>query len=211
MAKLFKNARISSQLVYLDYLDAPPIQTELLLNETTDSLSDAQVQEIKDKAYQEGYLLGKQEELKHHELAKQELIKLLNSIPKAITQKLHEMNSEIADIVLLIIRQYFLERESNPQALELQINSILKQLNQQDNVTLCLHSKEIALLQQGKITLDTAHLAGLKIKSDDTLTLGGCVIKTTHGLFDASIEKQIDRLKETLLEMRQRGFNALSE
>ncbi|HRD70991.1 MAG TPA: FliH/SctL family protein [Legionella sp.] len=210
MAKLFKNACISSQLVHLDYLDDCSINTELPLK-TQDSLSDAQLQEIKDKAYQEGYLLGKQEELKHHELVQEELITVLNSIPKAITQKRHEMNSEIADIILLITSHYFLERESNPQALELQINSILKQLYQQDNVVLSLHPKEVILLQQGNISLDTTHLDGLKIKSDDTLTLGGCVIKTNHGLFDASIEKQIERLKEMLLEIRQRGANVLPE
>lgn len=153
-----------------------------------------------------------QEEIQHEkeELRglKQQLETLLNAIPKAIEHHRLNLSDEIADISLLITQQYFVERQANPEALRMQINHVLSQLNQQQEIELYLHPKDIALLQEEKRPLETAHIRGLHIKSDDSLTLGGCVIKTNHGVFDASIEQQIERLKDFLLEQKQRSYHA---
>lgn len=206
MAKLFKNAVISSEIVSLVHHE--PIAT--LSSEP--ALEKTQELQLQHEAYQQGYLLGKEEgkALVEQQMAllKQQLEAALIAIPQAVAQNRCELSEEIADIVLLITQQFFIEKESNPHSLELQINQLLQQLNNKQTIDLYLHPKEIAILQKGQIKLEAAHLNGLKIKSDDTLTLGGYVIKTDHGIFDATIEKQINKLKEFLLEIRQRGQNA---
>ena len=211
MAKVFKNAVISSEVTCLT-------NQESVLNLSQDpgtpppAVNEEQLKAIQDEAYQQGYISGKEEEKaiieEHLTLLKKQLEATLLAIPQAIAQNRLELSNEIADIVLHITQQFFLEKESNPKALELQINQLLTQLNNKQSIELYLHPKEINILQEGLIQLEASHLNGLKIKSNDSLTLGGYIIKTDHGIFDASIEKQIERLKDFLLQLRKRGPHA---
>lgn len=213
MAKLFKNALISLETIHLINNESiAALSPEPELENTQASISELQIEAIKNEAYQQGYLSGKEEgkALIEQQMAllTQQLETTLRAIPQAIAQNRLELSTEISDIVLLITQQFFMEKEANPHALEGQINHLLSQLNNKQNIELYLHPQEIETLQKGGIKLEAAHLNGMKIKSDDTLILGGYMIKTDHGMFDASIEKQIDRLKALLLQIRQRGQHA---
>jgi flagellar assembly protein FliH len=208
MAKLYKNAIISAEAIHLNQ---PHVELTQHAEEPRSELDESHTQHLQKEAYEQGYLAGitenarKEEEL--NELKKQ-LQTSLAAIPQAIAQNRLDLNHEIADIVLLISQQFFIEQQKDNQALSQQINQILGQLNNQHGVELCLHPQEIATLQNGALALDAAHLNSLKIKSDASLSLGGYVIKTNHGIFDASIEKQIDKLKKVLLQLKQRGQHA---
>lgn len=205
MTNLFKHVEVSPESISL----YPAIlhDTELTLIQAEPSLNEMQLKQAKEEGYQEGYLIGKtkadhlaQEQMNS---LKTQLEELLLTIPQAIAQNRLELHTEIADILWLIIQRFFVEQQSNHKAIELQINQILLQINSKQAVELCLHPQEIIALQHGEIQLNASHLNGLQIKSDESLRLGGCVIKTEHGVFDASLEKQIDKLKEALLHMRQ--------
>lgn len=214
MAKILKNAVISSEVIHItNTTPTPHVISEIepeLINESALHLKEVEI--LKNEAYQEGYKLGKEEgkAIAEQQMLqiKQQLETTLLAIPQAIEQNRLALNKEIADIVLHVVQQFFAEKEANPQILAQQINQLLKQLNSQQSIELYLHPKEIELLQNGLIQLHTHHLNGLKIKANDNLALGGYVIKTEHGMFDASIEKQIERLKELLIQLRQRGQHA---
>jgi flagellar assembly protein FliH len=209
MAKLYKDVTVSQETVRLYEKEA------LLIDTPEPSFNAIHMQEIQDTSYQEGYLAGKEEITCLTEtqmgLLKNQLEGLLFSIPDVISQSRLALQSEIADMVWLIIQPFFIEKTANRQAIELQINQILSQINSKQTVELCLHPNDIAALQNGDIRIDAAHLNGLKIKSDESLTLGGCLIKTEHGVFNASIEKQVDKLKEVLLHIKQgRPYESLA-
>ncbi|MCL9682634.1 FliH/SctL family protein [Legionella maioricensis] len=213
MAKLFKNAVISPEVTYLTAHESVlNLNQDPVLDSTQPSINEEQLKAMQNEAYQQGYISGKEAGKTLIEeqitLLKKQLEAALLAIPQAIAQNRLELSNEIANIVLHITQQFFLEKESNPKALKLQINQLLKQLNNKQSIELYLHPKEIDILQKGLVQLDANHLNGLKIKSNDSLILGGYVIKTEHGMFDASIEKQIDRLKDLLLQLRKRGLHA---
>ncbi len=214
MAKILKNVVISPEVMHItNSVPTPDVNYEVEPEPLLDLVwNQEEVDVLKDEAFQEGYRLGKKEgkaivEQQMLQL-KQQIETTLAAIPQAIEQNRLALNQEIADIVLHIIQQFFVEKESNPQSLAQQINQLLKQLNSKQSIELYLHPNEIELLQNGLIKLHTQHLNGLKIKANDSLVLGGYVIKTEHGIFDASIEKQIERLKELLIQLRQRGHHA---
>ena len=201
MVKLYKDVTISQEMVHL-------YQKALLIIDTPEpSFNAMHMQQIKEESFQEGYLAGKEETLGLTQaqmgLLKNQLEALLTSLPETINQSRLGLQTEIADILWMIIQPFFIEKSANRQAVELQINQILSQINSSQAVELCLHPNDIAALQSGDIRLDATHLNGLKIKSDESLTLGGCLIKTEHGVFDASIEKQVDKLKDILLHIKQ--------
>lgn len=208
MAKLLKNVLVCAEAILLDNSLAKTIIEAPLQQETPELASKEQL----DRAYQEGYLSARseiaQEAQQKIEHLQQQLSALLHSIPEAVADNRLALNKDIADIVTLISQNYFISQAENPTALEQQINHILTQINSQQTIELCLHPHDINLLKTGAIKLATQHINGLKIKSDDSLLLGGCIVKTEHGLFDASIEKQIDKLKDVLIGIRQGALYA---
>lgn len=214
MAKIIKQVLISPETITLGTtLPEPSYEhnEQDILNTT--QLNETYLEELREQAFQQGFESGIKEGQNRAEQQieglKHDLESLLLSIPQAITQCRMELNNEIADIALLISQEYFAEQHRNPEALQAQINQILNQINNEQNIELCLHPKDIKLVQKSNIKLETAHLSRLKLKADDRLALGGCLIKTEHGIFDASIETRIERLKDYLIQMKQGRHHAL--
>jgi flagellar assembly protein FliH len=172
------------------------------------------LEEIKNESYQIGFNQGYIEGLDHSNLTLKKQINLvqtlLENIPTAISQNRQQLSSEIADIVLIIIQQFFINQQTNIEAIAKQINQTLTQLNNKHNIELALHPKDLALLQQGLLHLELSQCKGLRIVADEHLRLGGCRIKSEHGLFDAGIERQIDNLKQALLDIKQRSSVVVS-
>lgn len=209
MAKLYKNPLISKDELFLNQscIQSVPCEEEAL-----NLLDEPLINHIQKEAYEQGYSAGKTDAQTNLNLELNQLKNQLNecftSIPQAIAQNRLDLGSEIADVVLLIIQQFFIEYHQDTKALTQQINQILHQLNNKHSVELYLHPQDLSALQQAAMQLDATHLNGLKIKSDESLILGGCIIKTDHGMFDASLEKQIDKLKDVLVQLKYRGTHA---
>ena len=127
---------------------------------------------------------------------------LLQTIPQTISNHRLQLQDDIADIVLTIVQQFFIHQQHNKESIELQINQIIKQLNEKQHIVLSLHPHDLSLLQQEPMSLDLKQYQQLHIVPDDSLRLGGCVVRSEHGVFDASIERQIDNLKQALLTMK---------
>ena len=127
---------------------------------------------------------------------------LLNRIPEAIKQNRQQLSTEIADIVLLIASKFFINQQQDKNAISDQITQILTQLNEKQNIEIALHPQDLALIQQGEINIDPRSCKNIRLKPDDNLRLGGCIIKSEHGVFNAGIERQIDHLKQVLLQMK---------
>lgn len=208
MAKLLKNVVISSETVVLDNMTIKAMAHDHVSAKASELVIEEQV----NTAYQQGYLAGHAQLIEEADQQinqlQQQLATLIQSIPAAIANNRLALSKDIADIVTFITKNYFINQAEQPAALEQQINHILGQLNNQQTVELCLHPQDIKLLKTGTVNLSTHHLNGLTIKQDDSLILGGCIVTTEHGLFDASIEKQIDKLKELLIGIKQEGLYA---
>lgn len=159
-------------------------------------------EEIYQSGYAQGVVDGQQQ--KQAELQEQltSLQALLLSIPNAIQENRQQLSEEIADIVLVIVQKLFIHQQHDKNIVTQQIQHILSQLNNKQNLEIVLHPQDLALLKNGEIQLDIPLCKPLSFIPDETLRLGGCIIRSPHGVFDASIERQIDNLKQVLLEIR---------
>lgn len=206
MAKIFKQITNHTQEHHLLYQEVGTIE------EPDTNRSAVDIEAIRQLAYEQGYQAGTEalDHLEEQELSelKQQLERSLAAIPHLIETQRNNSRDEIAHIVLHLCQQFFIGQEQDPHCLEMELNQLLTQINSQQAIELFLHPKEINQLQMGGINLETKHLNGLKIKSDESLHLGGYVLKTEHGFFDANIEKKMDKLKHYLMELRQRGTHA---
>lgn len=181
MANVFKNLQISEETIQIglpfentcmDFSPTPQQDTSLALEQAWQSIT------------QERARLNEQSNA---------LNALLNSIPEAICTHRLQLSSDIADIVLLITRKFFINQQHDKEHLTQQITQILTQLNDQQDIVIHLHPQDMAVIPPTK---------NLRVLPDSTLRLGGCIINSEHGVFDASIERQIDNLKQVLLQMR---------
>jgi flagellar assembly protein FliH len=209
MAELFKSIQICPEPFYLGenpekvvaldakVLDAPEMPALFLLL----------LQQAQDVSFKAGVDEGQKQQLDAFKQQEETLQTLIQTIPEAISQQRLTLKNEITHIVLTIIEQLFIHNQTNPKIIEDQIHHILQQLNSLDTAELCLHPNDIALLQNGEITVSTK-TQGLKVSADPNLLPGGCIVKSNHGVFDASIEGQIERLKQTLLSFKERSTHA---
>lgn len=134
----------------------------------------------------------------------QQLKNVLQTIPDALNESRLALKTDIADIVLVILQQFFIHQQSSKEAIAQQITGVLAHLNDKQKIILALNPQDLILLRQGTLNIDFSQYKDLNVIADETLTLGGCRIKTEHGLFDAGLERQIDCLKHALLQIKKR-------
>ena len=192
MAEVLKSAFISDDIVHIGTVTAIPVEAPAVIAQ----------HEIED-AYNNGFKQGIAEARAQMKELKDAISALLQSIPAAVEDNRLHLSTEIADIVLLITQRFFIHQQQNKDAITNQITQTLNQLNQKQNIELALHPHDIALLQQGELNIDFKPYKNIRITPDETLHLGGCVIRSEHGVFDAGIERQIDSLKQVLLKKKQ--------
>lgn len=213
MAEILKQISFSEEYCYLELGKQTPQAEELVL--ASESFSEEVKQEqakAREEAYRQGFAQGMVDGLvqaeqqatnQANELVEQ-LNHLLESIPAALNESRRELKTEIADIVLAISQQFFIHQQQNKEAIAQQISATLNHLNDKQAITLALNPQDLALLQKGELAIDFSQCKDLRINADESLSLGGCRIKTEHGIFDASIERQIDCLKQALLQIKKR-------
>lgn len=208
MAEIFREVIISHDIVRLKPLaqssepqslvGKEPAQTEVF-----DALNKDDIENARQAGYNQGLSEGIAQTESRMTAEFSVLTTLLQSIPAAINENRLKLSDEIADIVLTIAQQFFISQQQNKDAIALQINQTINQLNDKQNIELSLHPQDLTLLQQGKVKIDLKSCKNLRIIPDDNLRLGGCIVRSEHGVFDASIERQIDNLKQVLLQMKQ--------
>jgi flagellar assembly protein FliH len=197
MAKILSHINIDNEVLTLG-APMPKQESQNLVN---------QQELLLDEAYQKGYCSALAEGVTRAEEnmipLKMQLRALLESLPSALEAHKTLMNSTIAEYVLAIVSQLMIQQSCQPEFIKTQVNHLLAQLKPQHVIALHLHPKDIALLEDGSIQFNTNIHQGINIKSDTTLALGGCIIKTKQGILNASIEQQIEHLKQALLDMKQ--------
>lgn len=213
MAKVYKHVRISEDKVPLNraspidelhlIVTNSPVQSEQNDRDLLKQFNEQEKKEAFSSGFEQGLAEGMNQT--NNQMAEQTSVlkSLIESIPASISAHRLELSSEIADIVLVVIKQFFINQQLNKDEITLQINQAINLLNDKQNIELFLHPKDIALLQQGLISIDLQQCNNLRISPDENLRLGGCIIHSKHGVFDAGIERQIDSLKQALLQIKQ--------
>ena len=195
MANILKNIPISQDSVVLKIHQ--PIKT--IEEPETESMT---LEEIYQSGYAQGLADGQQKNQAELQEQLTSLHALLFSIPNAIQENRQQLSQEIADIVLVIVQKLFIHQQHDKNTITQQIQHIISQLNNQQKLEIVLHPQDLALLKDGEIQLDVGFYKHLSLIPDEALRLGGCIIRSPHGVFDASIERQIDKLKQVLLEIK---------
>lgn len=156
---------------------------------------------IKESAAKEGYQKGVED-------AKSDLEELKSSISNFMSAKQEVFDCIIpnileisVDIAKKIIKQEITE---DPQIIINNITDILNAISKDENkVTIAVNPIQVDLLKQEVPTV--AENIGLDAKiiviPDETVLEGGCMVTTTNGIIDATIETQLAIISEALKEI----------
>lgn len=156
---------------------------------------------IREAASKEGYQEGL-------EMAKEdiELLKdALDSFYNAKQQVYDSIAPDILDISIDIAKKIIKKEISeNPEVILENIKTILKDLSKEETkIMLKVNPSQVAILEQS-VPQEVA-LAGLEAKvviiSDENIMEGGCLVTTTNGVIDATIETQTEIIAKALKEM----------
>ncbi|MCM1338426.1 MAG: FliH/SctL family protein [Muribaculaceae bacterium] len=156
---------------------------------------------IKEAAAKEGYDAGLAAAREDIETIKSSFAEFLNAkqeVYDSIAPDILEISLEIAK---KIIKK---EMTEDPQVLLENIKDIMKGLSKEETkITLKVNPSQAAMLKQS--VPDVAGSLGLEAKiiivSDDSVMEGGCVVTTTNGVIDATVESQLAVISEVLKEV----------
>ncbi len=160
-----------------------------------------EAQSIKESAVKEGYEEGINQ-------AKADIENLRNSLNAFVSAK-QEVFDYIAPDILEIsvdIAKKIIKKEiqQDPTIILENIVELLKSLSKEETrVTLRVNPEQAMLIKQ-KIP-EVVEMAGSEAKinviSDENISYGGCMVTTTNGIIDATIETQMSIISEALKEV----------
>ncbi len=166
-----------------------------------------QLQQEKQKAYDQGFQEGlKQSEQKYHEQFNKSF-----QILKKIADKFHrEMDTiyeteehEMMSLILDISRKVTdLEIELNPEIILTILKKGLNQINDNRSIKIHVNRKDWELVKENldAIRMQVDLPDDVEIVSSPRVEPGGCVIETTNGSVDASIDTQFQEIRRKLLK-----------
>ena len=156
---------------------------------------------IKEAAVKEGYDIGLKE-------AKEDIEKVKEALSAFFGAK-QAVYEEIAPDILEIgleIAKKIIKKEitQDPHILLENIKDIMKGLSKEETkITIKVNPSQVAMLKQD--TADVSANLGIEAKiiiiPDETIMEGGCILTTTNGVIDATIESQLAIISEVLKEI----------
>ncbi len=156
---------------------------------------------IRDNAAKEGYKTGL-------EKAKNDLEQLKDTITdfmKAKQEVFEYIAPDILEISIDIARKIVKkEIEQDPELILTTILDILKTISKDEGkIIIKVNSSQIDLIKENiaEIKASIGLEAKTSIISDDTIELGSCIVQTNNGIVDASINTQLEIIKEAFKGM----------
>ena len=160
-----------------------------------------EAQSIKEAAAKEGYQAGLEQAKADIEDVKNAITSFLNAKQEVFDYIAPDMLEISVDIAQKIIKK---ELQQDPTIILDNITEVLKGLSKEESrITLRVNPVQVSLLKSeipnvlNNIGLD----AKVMIVPDETVMEGGCMVTTTNGVIDATIETQLAVISEALKEI----------
>lgn len=156
---------------------------------------------IKEAAAKEGYQEGLQTAQEDLERVKESLSAFFNAKQEIYDNIAPDILEISLDIAKKIIKKESIE---NPEVILNNIKDIMKGLSKEEaKITLRVNPSQATMLKND--VPEVADSLGLEAKiiivADETITEGGCLVTTTNGVIDATIESQLAIISEVLKEI----------
>ena len=166
--------------------------------------------ELIEVAREEGINLGKEE---GRQIAFHEYESLLNEAKEVVEaskvdylNRIEESEEAILKLGLAVSGHILLhEIDQNQEHIIPIVKKVLHEIREEKDIRLTVHPTQYDLVINQREELEKILLneSKLYIYPDDTLTIGSCVIDSTFGRIDASVDVQLSEISKKLLQLSQ--------
>jgi flagellar assembly protein FliH len=128
-----------------------------------------------------------------------QVMSALSALHEAHEAALSQLQTEVGEIAFAAVCRLVGERGSSREFVLSLVARTCAHLRSDAIATVRLHPRDIdtlsGLLQQQQLSMESLHL---KVVSDESLKLGGCVVEAPSGHYDGGLEEQLQRLHAVL-------------
>ncbi len=211
--EIIKNAKIEAQLI----LESAEEEARLLKQEAKTIIKEAKknAEEIESTAYTLGYEQGQKdgEEIgrKQFEIGLQHLESFLKEFKKQTKELANYYEAQMVQVVLVVAKKILeKEVEEDKELISRILKSALNKAIEGSSIVVYMNPRDFENLN--KEFVDALSSPGgnkIKIKIDNTIKRGGCMIETEFGLIDANLESRwLGIVEEIEKDLREKtGFS----
>ncbi|HEY5798835.1 MAG TPA: FliH/SctL family protein [Burkholderiaceae bacterium] len=159
---------------------------------------EAALEAARETGYRDGYESGKQTAQDELEQLAARLRTLDQRIADTLAAGVAGIENVAAEIVFDAVCSVLGEALLQPDAIRAQVRSVAARVHGRDPLTVRLHPHDLALLGE-QAALSSP---GVTWEADDALSVGGCVIASGGGEFDARLDQVLQRHLDALRAAR---------
>ena len=162
------------------------------------------IQEISEKAFQQGFAEGQQVGLKS---GAQKVDPAINSLYQALVQlqnirhEIHqEIEKEVVQLALAIAKKVVChEAKTSRETIVCVAREALRRVENPAKIKIKLNPQDLQMINDTKSQLSQFlhNVDNIRFEAADSIQSGGCLIETDTGDIDARIEKQFQAIEET--------------
>jgi flagellar assembly protein FliH len=161
-----------------------------------------------------GLKAGHQQALSEHGAALTTLVKTLTTLSTEINASRHQLEDDAASAVVQLAvsiarKVAKLQGQRDPAIIVANVDAAARLVIRDVDVRLSLHPTQRQTLLDALPALKQQwpSLAHVELVDDQTLSPGGCRIRTRGGLIDADLDRQVDQIAQDLLpeKMNEQG------
>lgn len=191
----------------------PFIPTEVLLAQETAVQVDAEqdeqrrreLQEIRDRAEQEGYAAGLKKAEQEAEKAigerQKQLAELARKLEEARNVVYEKAEDQIVTFIYEMCCRIAVDQAMTVEAVASMVKKYAAMLRESGDLVMRLHPQDLETIQ--KLADPDMENSGIRWQGDLSVKLGGLMVDTSSGTLDARLETQFSRLRDVLLSARQ--------
>jgi flagellar assembly protein FliH len=157
--------------------------------------------EASEKGYQEGYEQGLQQCEKDYQNMLEEATKILSSAQALQHKKLMEAEPHLIDLSIAVAGKIIGESLAFNENWKKFVTEALNQVRQEEDIKLFVPPKHYQDSVDLADHLSKVFNTDIIVYPDGTKAENGCVIETKYGQIDASVDSQLQEMKEKLLEL----------
>lgn len=151
--------------------------------------------------YKEGFDKGYDEGSEKSKLLIEESLEIKNEYIQKRNSLLKDLEADIIELVITIYEKVIGKKteEDNELIISLVLNGI-KNLDLTDELTIICSKEDYEILEMARneILAKSSFISDLEIKYDVSLNKGDCILETSKGNIDVSIQNQLEEVKELL-------------
>jgi flagellar assembly protein FliH len=160
------------------------------------------------RGYQDGFKQGDEDARSSYLEAQGRLEAITAKLEETLEQGIAGIEDTAVAIVFEAICKILGDAMVTREGVIAQVRQVTARVRERGALLIRLHPRDLELVQECNAFGVGTKSAEIAWAADDSLSIGGCVVETTGGEFDARLDMQLDQIRNALAAARLSSSNA---